>query len=85
MMDLDSKEVEFLKGILGSDYAKVKFKEIIEKFIDELKDIEGLDRTNPEFNKQIEFRLTVVDKLREITNRMLILSERLDNFKSKPM
>lgn len=85
MIDLTPKEVEFLRGMFGTDYAKIKFTEIFEKFIDDLKDIEALDRSNKDFNKQIEFRLAVVDKLREILNKMLILSESFGNSKHPPI
>lgn len=85
MIDLEPKEIAFLKGILGTDYSKQIFANILEKFIHDLKDIEQLDRKDKNYNQQIEFRLTVVDKLREILNRLIMLSEDIHDSKYKPI
>lgn len=85
MIDLEPKEVEFLKGVFGSEYAQKRFMEIFEKLISDLKDIENLDRTAKDFNKQIEFRLAVVDKLREVLKMLMIYGGNFDKSNNVPI
>lgn len=74
-MQLDQNDINFLKSLFGTDDTRKRFISIVEKFLDELKDIETLppmdSKDLPEILRQ---RIDTAKNLRAIIQRLVILS-----------
>ena len=70
--EFTNQEISFIKSILSTEGSRDLFINIFNKFIDELKDIETLNKENLE--QDLKTRLVAIEKLNEIINKILVLS-----------
>ena len=62
-MELSQNDINFIKTFLGSEDVRVRFVEVVGKFIDELKDIETLPLSEPKKLAEI-----LIDRLDTVKN-----------------
>ena len=74
-MELSQNDINFIKSLLGSEDVRVRFVEVVGKFIDELKDIETLPLSEPKKLAEILIdRLDTVKNLKAIVQRIVIIA-----------
>lgn len=75
MIQLSQNDINFLKSLLGSEDVRKRFVEVVDKFIDELKDIETLPLSEPKKLAEILIdRLDTVKNLKAIVQRIITIA-----------